>query len=203
MGSQLPPYGIETSYLDGQVLVAMPGMMDERFARSVIYICAHSAEGAMGIVLNRPAANVNMPDLLVQLEIVPEIERIRLPQKVGAMQVLMGGPVETSRGFVLHSPDFHIEQSTLPIDDSVCLTATIDILRAIAAGRGPENAVLALGYAGWGAGQLEMELQANGWLNCPADAGLIFNTSADLRYEMALRGIGIEPAMLSMDAGHA
>ena len=144
-----------------------------------------------------------MPDLLVQLEIVPEIERIRLPQKVGAMQVLMGGPVETSRGFVLHSPDFHIEQSTLPIDDSVCLTATIDILRAIAAGRGPENAVLALGYAGWGAGQLEMELQANGWLNCPADAELIFNTSADLRYEMALRGIGIEPAMLSMDAGHA
>ena len=203
MGSQLPPYGIETSYLDGQVLVAMPGMMDERFARSVIYICAHSAEGAMGIILNRPAANVNMPDLLVQLEIVPEIERIRLPQKVGAMQVLMGGPVETSRGFVLHSLDFHIEQSTLPIDDSVCLTATIDILRAIAAGRGPENAVLALGYAGWGAGQLEMELQANGWLNCPADAGLIFNTSADLRYEMALRGIGIEPAMLSMDAGHA
>ena len=203
MGSQLPPYGIETSYLDGQVLVAMPGMMDERFARSVIYICAHSAEGAMGIILNRPAANVNMPDLLVQLEIVPEIERIRLPQKVGAMQVLMGGPVETRRGFVQHTPDFHIEQSTLPIDDSVCLTATIDILRAIAAGRGPENAVLALGYAGWGAGQLEMELQANGWLNCPADAGLIFNTSADLRYEMALRGIGIEPAMLSMDAGHA
>jgi putative transcriptional regulator len=203
MGSQLPPYGIETSYLDGQVLVAMPGMMDERFARSVIYICAHSAEGAMGIILNRPAANVNMPDLLVQLEIVPEIERIRLPQKVGAMQVLMGGPVETSRGFVLHSPDFHIEQSTLPIDDSVCLTATIDILRAIAAGRGPENAVLALGYAGWGAGQLEMELQANGWLNCPADAELIFNTAIDLRYEMALRRIGVEPAMLSMEAGHA
>jgi putative transcriptional regulator len=144
-----------------------------------------------------------MPDLLVQLEIIPELERIRLPQRVGTMQVLMGGPVETSRGFVLHSPDFHIEQSTLPIDDSVCLTATIDILRAIAAGRGPENAVLALGYAGWGAGQLEMELQANGWLNCPADAELIFNTAVDLRYEMALRRIGIEPAMLSMEAGHA
>ncbi|WP_201837896.1 YqgE/AlgH family protein [Microvirga zambiensis] len=203
MGSHLPPYGIETSYLDGQVLVAMPGMMDERFARSVIYVCAHSAEGAMGIILNRPATNVNMPDLLVQLEIIPELERIRLPQRVGTMQVLMGGPVETSRGFVLHSPDFHIEQSTLPIDDSVCLTATIDILRAIAAGRGPENAVLALGYAGWGAGQLEMELQANGWLNCPADAELIFNTAVDLRYEMALRRIGIEPAMLSMEAGHA
>ena len=203
MSFQLSPYDTESPYLDGQVLVAMPGMMDERFARAVIYICAHSAEGAMGIILNRPAANVNMPELLVQLEIIPELERISLPQRVGRMQVLMGGPVETSRGFVLHSPDFHIAQSTLPIDDSVCLTATIDILRAIAAGTGPENAVLALGYAGWGAGQLELELQANGWLNCPADAELIFNTSADIRYEMALRRIGIEPAMLSMEAGHA
>jgi putative transcriptional regulator len=203
MGSQLSPYGTESPYLDGQLLVAMPGMMDERFARAVIFICAHSSEGAMGIILNRPAANVTMPDLLVQLEIVPEMERIRLPQKVGNMQVLMGGPVETSRGFVLHSPDFHLAQSTLPIDDSICLTATIDILRAIAAGRGPENAVLALGYAGWGAGQLEMELQANGWLNTPADAELVFNTAADVRYEMALRRIGIEPAMLSMEAGHA
>ena len=203
MSFQLSPYDTESPYLDGQVLVAMPGMMDERFARSVIYICAHSAEGAMGIILNRPAPNVNMPDLLVQLEIIPEPERISLPQRVGRMQVLMGGPVETSRGFVLHSPDFHIAQSTLPIDDSVCLTATIDILRAIAAGTGPENAVLALGYAGWGAGQLELELQANGWLNCPADAELIFNTSADIRYVMALRRIGIEPAMLSMEAGRA
>jgi putative transcriptional regulator len=192
-----------SNYLDGQFLVAMPGMTDERFARAVIYVCAHSAEGAMGIVLNRPAANVNVPDLLVQLEIIPELERIRLPQKVGQMQVLMGGPVETSRGFVLHSPDFHISQSTLPIDDSVCLTATVDILRAIARGDGPENAVLALGYAGWGAGQLEMEIQSNGWLNCPADAELIFKTAVDTRYEMALRRIGIEPAMLSMQAGHA
>jgi putative transcriptional regulator len=104
---------------------------------------------------------------------------------------------------VLHSPDFHLPQSTLPIDDSVCLTATVDILRAIARGDGPENAVLALGYAGWGAGQLEIELQANGWLNCPADAELIFKTPAELRYEMALRRFGIEPAMLSMEAGHA
>lgn len=203
MGSHLLTYGTDSTYLDGQLLVAMPGMMDERFARAVIFICAHSAEGAMGIILNRPAANVTMPDLLVQLEIVPDAERISLPQQVGNMQVLMGGPVETSRGFVLHSPDFHLAQSTLPIDDGICLTATIDILRAIAAGRGPENAVLALGYAGWGAGQLEMELQANGWLNTPADAELVFNTAADVRYEMALRRIGIEPAMLSMEAGHA
>ena len=198
-----PDASISSGYLDGQFLVAMPGMADDRFTRAVIYVCAHSAEGAMGIVLNRPAADLNFPDLLVQLEIVPEAERIRLPQRVGKMQVLIGGPVETSRGFVLHSPDFYIDQSTLPIDDSVCLTATIDILRAIADGGGPANAVLALGYAGWGAGQLEVEIQSNGWLSCPADAGIIFNTAADHRYEMALRTIGIDPAMLSMDAGHA
>lgn len=203
MSFQQTPYDSDSPYLDGQVLVAMPGMTDERFARAVIYVCAHSPEGAMGIILNRPAANVNMSDLLVQLEIVAELERIQLPAQVERMQVLMGGPVETSRGFVLHSPDFHITQSTLPIDDHVCLTATIDILRAIAQGRGPQNAVLALGYAGWGAGQLELELQSNGWLNCPADAELIFSTPADIRYEMALRRIGIEPAMLSMEAGHA
>jgi putative transcriptional regulator len=190
-------------YLDGQLLIAMPGMSDERFARAVIFICAHSAEGAMGIVLNRPAADLSLPDLLVQLDIVPEAERIRLPTEVGKMQVLMGGPVETSRGFVLHSPDFHIDQSTLPIDDSICLTATIDILRAIARGQGPRNAVLALGYAGWSAGQLESEIQANGWLNCPADTELIFNSAADTRYLLALRKIGIDPGMLSMDAGHA
>jgi putative transcriptional regulator len=190
-------------YLDGQILVAMPGMADERFARAVIYVCAHSAEGAMGIVLNRPAADLSFPDLLVQLDIVPEMERIRLSDRVGNVQVLMGGPVETSRGFVLHSPDFYIDQSTLPIDDEVCLTATIDILRAIARGDGPAQAVLALGYAGWSAGQLESEIQANGWLNCPADAELIFNASADTRYELAMRKIGIDPAMLSMEAGHA
>ncbi|QFU15793.1 YqgE/AlgH family protein [Microvirga thermotolerans] len=198
-----PPTDMSSRYLDGQLLVAMPGMMDERFARSVIYVCAHSGDGAMGIVLNRPATNVNLPDLLVQLDIIPELERILLPKKVGRMQVLMGGPVETSRGFVLHSSDYHLAQSTLLIDDSICLTATVDILRAIAKGEGPENAILALGYAGWEAGQLETEIQANGWLNCPADAELIFNASAELRYEMALRRIGVDPAMLSIQAGHA
>ncbi len=190
-------------YLDGQLLVAMPGMLDERFSRTVIYVCAHSAEGAMGIVVNRPAADLNMPDLLVQLDIIPEAEAIRLPQQVGRMQVLMGGPVETSRGFVLHSPDFFIDQSTLPIDEGICLTATVDILRAIARGEGPQSALLALGYAGWSAGQLESEIQANGWLNCPADPELIFHAAADLRYERALRKIGVDPAMLSTDAGHA
>src|SRR3954462_14043561 len=118
-------------YLDGQLLLAMPGMADERFARTVIYLCAHSPEGAMGIVVNKPANDLSFPDLLVQLDIIPATDLIQLPQRVGAVQVLMGGPVETSRGFVLHSPDFFIDESTLPIDDGVCLTATIDILRAI------------------------------------------------------------------------
>ena len=190
-------------FLDGQLLVAMPTMGDERFARTVIYLCAHSAEGAMGIVVNKPAADLNFPDLLVQLDIIPDGERIRLPRRVGRMPVLMGGPVETSRGFVLHSPDFFIDQSTLPIDEGVCLTATVDILRAIAKGEGPTEAVLALGYAGWSEGQLESEIQANGWLHCPADPGLIFDGALDLKYDIALRKIGIDPAMLSSEAGHA
>ena len=190
-------------YLDGQMLVAMPGMTDDRFARTVIYLCAHSPEGAMGIVVNKPAADLNFPDLLVQLDIVPERERIRLPKRVDRMQVLMGGPVETGRGFVLHSPDFYLDQSTLPIDDAVCLTATIDILRAIAKGEGPQEAVLALGYAGWSAGQLETEVQANGWLNCPADPELIFDSSLESKYERALRKLGVDPGMLSSQAGHA
>jgi putative transcriptional regulator len=185
------------------MLLAMPGMLDERFSRSVIYVCAHSAEGAMGIVINKAAADLNFSDLLVQLDIIPEAERIRLPQRVGRMQVLMGGPVETSRGFVLHSPDFYLDQSTLPIDERVCLTATIDILRAIAKGEGPRSAVLALGYAGWSAGQLESEIQGNGWLNCPADPDLIFSSPLESKYDLALRKLGIDPAMLSTDAGHA
>src|SRR5215207_10064431 len=190
-------------YFDGQLLVAMPSMGDERFSRTVIYVCAHSQEGAMGIVVNKPAADLRMSDLLVQLDIIPENDLIRLPQRVGRMQVLMGGPVETSRGFVLHSPDFFIDQTTLPIDDSICLTATVDILRAIAKGEGPAEAVLALGYAGWSEGQLESEIQANGWLHCPADPGLIFDPSLDLKYDIALRKIGIDPPMLSSEAGHA
>jgi putative transcriptional regulator len=190
-------------YLDGQMLVAMPGMLDERFQRTVIYMCAHSPEGAMGIVLNKPASDVSFSELLVQLDIIPEKELIRLPSRVGRMHVLMGGPVETSRGFVLHTPDFFIDQSTLPIDDGICLTATVDILRAIAKGSGPETALLALGYASWSAGQLESEIQANGWLNCPADAELVFKSALDVKYDLALRRIGIDLGMLSTQAGHA
>lgn len=197
------PTSQEPGYLDGQFLIAMPGMTDERFARSVIYLCAHSADGAMGIVVNKPVADLTMPDLLVQLDIAPEAEAIRLRERVGHVPVLMGGPVDAKRGFVLHSDDFHIDQSTLMIDEGICLTATVEILRALADGKGPASAVLALGYAGWQAGQLEDEILANGWLNCPADPALIFETAVEARYDMALRSNGIDPLMLSATAGRA
>src|SRR5919204_4408880 len=190
-------------YLDGQMLIAMPSMRDERFTRSVIYVCAHSSEGAMGIVVNQPAANINFPDLLVQLEVIPASDLIQLPRRAGSVKVLKGGPVETGRGFVLHSADFFIENSTLPIDNGICLTATLDILKAIAQGAGPQSAVLALGYAGWAPGQLENEITENGWLNCDADKELIFGADAEAKYEKAMRKIGIDPGKLSSDAGHA
>ena len=190
-------------YLEGQVLVAMPGMMDQRFARSVIYLCAHSREGAMGIVVNQRARRVKFSDLLVQLEVIDEQEAIQLPKRAGGMQVLKGGPVETQRGFVLHSSDYHVEDTTMPIDKSVSLTATVDILRAIAQGAGPYQAVLALGYAGWSPGQLDKEIQQNGWLSCEADADLVFGADLESKYGRAMRKIGIDPAMLVSEAGHA
>ena len=190
-------------YLEGQVLVAMPGMADQRFARSVIYLCAHSKEGAMGLIINQRAKRVKFADLLVQLEVIDEQEAIRLPQRAGGMQVLKGGPVETQRGFVLHSSDYHVEDTTMPIDATVSLTATVDILRAIAKDAGPYQAVLALGYAGWAAGQLEKEIQQNGWLSCEADADLVFGADLESKYARAMRKIGIDPAMLVNDAGHA
>jgi putative transcriptional regulator len=190
-------------YLDGQMLIAMPAMNDERFTRSVIYVCAHSSEGAMGIVVNHPAPNIKFPDLLVQLEVIPAVERIELPVRAEDVKVLKGGPVETGRGFVLHSADFFIENSTLPIDEGICLTATLDILKAIARGNGPASAILALGYAGWAPGQLEHEIQENGWLHCAADPELIFGIDTDLKYDMALRKIGIDLGQLSSESGHA
>jgi putative transcriptional regulator len=190
-------------YLDGQMLIAMPSMQDDRFVRTLIYVCAHSTEGAMGIVVNQAAPNIKFPDLLVQLEVIPPTGLIELPSTAESMKVLKGGPVETGRGFVLHSPDFFLEESTLPIDDGVCLTATLDILKAIARGGGPESAVLALGYAGWSAGQLESEIQENGWLHCAADPDLIFGTDMDTKYDRALRKIGVQPGLLSSQAGHA
>jgi putative transcriptional regulator len=190
-------------YLDGQMLIAMPTMGDERFSRSLIYICAHSSEGAMGIVVNHPAQNINFSDLLVKLDVIPAADVIQLPPRADVVKVMRGGPVETERGFVLHSADFFIENSTLPIDEGICLTATIDILKAIARGDGPASAILALGYAGWAPGQLENEIQGNGWLHCAADAELIFGPDIGAKYEKALKKIGIDLGMLSSEAGHA
>jgi putative transcriptional regulator len=190
-------------YLDGQMLIAMPAMLDERFARSLIYICAHSSEGAMGIVVNHPAPNVKFSDLLVKLDVIPSADRIEQPRSAGGVKVMRGGPVETERGFVLHSADFFIENSTLPIDDGICLTATIDILKAIARGDGPASAILALGYAGWAPGQLETEIQGNGWLHCAADPDLIFGADVGGKYDRALKKLGINVGMLSGEAGHA
>src|ERR1700749_916936 len=190
-------------YLDGQILIAMPVMEGPRFERSVIYLCAHSSEGAMGIIVNRPAASIDFPGLLVQLDIIDEDDQIKLPENAEMMRVLKGGPVDTGRGFVLHSSDFYIENATLNIDDDVSLTATVDILKAIAKGVGPKHAILALGYAGWAAGQLENEIQHNGWLHCDADSDLIFGGDVEEKYDRALRKIGIDPGMLSTNAGHA
>jgi putative transcriptional regulator len=190
-------------YLDGQMLIAMPAMLDDRFARSLIYVCAHSAEGAMGIVVNHPAPNINFSDLLVKLDVIPAADVIQLPSRAGIVKVMRGGPVETERGFVLHSADFFIEDSTLPIDDGICLTATLDILKAIARGDGPASAILALGYAGWAPGQLESEIQGNGWLHCAPDSELIFGPDISTKYDRALKKIGIDLGMLSSEAGHA
>lgn len=193
----------DEGYLDGQLLIAMPAMGDERFSRSVIYLCAHSSEGAMGIIINQRAPNISFTELLEQLNIVPPEDRISLPSALGAMAVHLGGPVETGRGFVLHSADYFKAESTLPIDDSVCLTATVDILRDIAKGSGPNKALLALGYAGWAPGQLEDEIQSNGWINCPADPELIFDPEVDRKYTKALGSLGIDPIRLVNDSGHA
>jgi putative transcriptional regulator len=195
--------GDKRGFLDGQMLIAMPSMGDDRFARSVIYICAHSSDGAMGIVVNQPAANISFADLLVKLDVIPATDLIQLPSSAGGVKVLKGGPVETERGFVLHSSDFFIENSTLPINDGICLTATLDILKAIARGDGPANAVLALGYAGWAPGQLENEIHQNGWLHCSADSELVFGRDNDGKYTKALKKIGINLGMLSSEAGHA
>ncbi|WP_321505828.1 YqgE/AlgH family protein [Breoghania sp.] len=191
------------TYLDGQLLIAMPTMADERFERSVIYMCAHSAEGAMGLILNKLVDSLSLPELLSQLGIIEEDDAIRLPHALDAMPVHRGGPVETGRGFVLHSSDYFAENSTLAIEKGICLTATLEILKAMAEGRGPANAMLALGYAGWSAGQLESEIQANGWLTCPADEALVFGRDLDRKYLDALGRLGISPGMLSCDAGHA
>ncbi len=187
--------------LEGQFLIAMPSLRGGPFAHSVVYLCAHREDGAMGLIINQRADEIDFGQLLVQLGIVPGEQAIRVPAET--IRVVRGGPVETGRGFVLHSPDYGSTDSTVKITDGVCLTATVDILRAIAGGTGPAQAVLALGYAGWSSGQLESEILANGWLTCPADSALIFDADDAHKYDRALKKLGIRLGMLSTDAGHA
>lgn len=191
----------ETPSLEGHFLIAMPGMEDERFSRSVVYICAHSANGAMGFVINK-GQPLSFGALLTQLEIVGDPEEIRLPEKGAEVSVCVGGPVERGRGFVLHSDDYDSD-STVAVDEGISLTPTLDILRAISNGEGPATAIMALGYAGWGAGQLEAEIAANGWLTCPADRAILFDTELGNKYSRALGILGVDPAFLTSEAGHA
>ena len=193
----------KVDYLDGQLLIAMPTMADKRFARAVIYMCTHSADGAMGLILNQRAKDISFSQLLQQLGIVSKGATEAVPPEILLKEVHVGGPVDTKRGFVLHSADYHAATNTLAIDDGICLTATIDILKAMARGTGPDKAILALGYAGWAPGQLEAEIQHNGWLHCPADPDIIFNQNIDHKYDQALARIGIDISHLVSDAGHA
>jgi len=190
------------SFLDGQLLIAMPGMSDERFARSVIYMCAHSAEGAMGIMLNRPSSVRNFPELLEQLRVIDSAERISLPPAARDVQVLSGGPVQTDRGFVLHEPAGNW-QSTLRVRDLIGLTTSKDILEAVGRGEGPRRLLVTLGYAGWSPGQLEHELSQNAWLTVEARDGILFETPAEERLPAAMELLGLDFARLQDEAGHA
>ena len=179
-------------------------MADTRFARSIVYICAHNSdEGAMGIVVNQLEPEISLKDLFVQLGIIAEGENSELTKPVAEMHVHRGGPVETGRGFVLHTADFILDGATLRVGENVCLTSTLEILRAIAGGSGPRDALFALGYAGWAPGQLENEIRANGWLLAPGDDAILFDEDNDAKYNRALAKLGVDPAMLSTDAGHA
>jgi len=182
--------------LCGKLLIAMPGVEDPRFEKSVIFICAHSEEGSMGLIVNKPAPDLRLKDLLEQLDISPGHES-------GGMPVHFGGPVEHGRGFVLHSGEYMIPNSTLRVDGHFGMTATLDILKAMAKGGGPARRILALGYAGWESGQLEDELQHNDWLTCDASPDIVFSRDDKGKWMAALASLGINPVMLSSEAGRA
>jgi len=182
--------------LTGQLLVAMPRMSDPRFARSVVYLCAHSDEaGAMGLIINKQLASVTLGELFAQLEIEPSAV-------AGSRPVHFGGPVEAGRGFVLHTADYR-EEATLHVGGNISVTATLDVLRAIGKNRGPRRSLFALGYAGWAPGQLDAEIQANGWLSVPADDEIVFSSDYDRKWNRALAKLGIDLSALSSEAGHA
>lgn len=184
------------NFLEGKLLIALPGMPDPRFEKSVIYMCAHSLEGAMGIMINRPVEGVHFRELMEKLE-------LDVTAKVDDVPVLYGGPVETGRGFVLHSDDYESTDSTMPVSENISLTATVDILRAMGQGKGPRKALFALGYAGWGPGQIENEIRSNGWLHCDSDTRLLFDAEPESRWSQALRKLGIGASGLTAHAGRA
>ncbi|WP_146586549.1 YqgE/AlgH family protein [Puniceibacterium confluentis] len=187
---------LDATGLTGKMLIAMPGMGDPRFDQAVIFMCAHSDDGAMGLIVNKPTADVSLRMLLEQLsiEVVADVE---------GQQVHYGGPVEMSRGFVLHSPDYESVVATLEVDDWFHMTATLDILESIGQGTGPDTRLMLLGYAGWGPGQLEGELAANGWLICDATPDLVFGVDDGDKWEAALKSIGVSPLALSSEGGRA
>ncbi|MGI9352626.1 MAG: YqgE/AlgH family protein [Rhizobiaceae bacterium] len=188
--------------LCGKLLIAMPGMGDSRFERSVVYVCAHSHEGAMGFIVNRTMESPTIPEFLEQLEIITTDEKTSIPGKLSADSMHVGGPVEPGRGFVLHSPDYE-SASTVEVRNDVCLTATLEILRAIATGKGPKKAILALGYAGWASGQLEDEISSNGWLTVDSTEEILFECGNSEKYRKSLQLLGVDENLLSSDSGHA
>lgn len=180
----------------GKLLIAMPDMGDPRFDKSVVYICAHSEEGAMGLIVNKPQSKLRFGKLLEQLD-------ISVKGEVSDIRVHYGGPVESMRGFVLHTSDYRSEMSTLDVDGHIGMTATLDVLEEIAKGEGPKTSLLALGYAGWGAGQLENEIAHNGWLTCDPTDAIVFGRANEHKWTAALKTLGINPLLLSSTAGHA
>ena len=190
------PFEAEVEHLDGKLLIAMPSVGDPRFNRSVICICAHSGDGAMGLIVNKPAENLNFGDLLEQLA-------IKAARPIDGIDVHYGGPVEHGRGFVLHSRDYESEDATLNVNETFGMTATLDILDDISQGVGPDKCLLALGYAGWGPGQLENEIRDNGWITCDANTALVFSDDHDAKWKAALDVVGIDPRMLSSTGGSA
>lgn len=186
----------EMETLEGKLLIAMPGMGDPRFDKSVVFLCAHSEEGALGLIINKPTPELRFEALLEQLE-------IKLDGPSRDIRVHFGGPVENGRGFVLHSGDYQTNEATLRVSDTFGMTATLDVLEEIAKGTGPNSALLALGYAGWGPGQLESEILQNGWLTCDASPELVFGSDDDAKWTAALSTLGVDALMLSETAGRA
>jgi len=187
--------GDDTLPLAGHVLIAMPSMGDERFERSVIFLCLHNPQGAMGIVLNRPLVQPSFADLLRQLEVAPT-------PPARSIELTSGGPMDNARGFVLHTDDWTGENS-MRVEPGLALTASLDVLKALAEGGGPRQGVLALGYAGWGPGQLDQELRTNTWLLAPSDPALLFDADHATKWRRALAKLKVDPILLSSVAGHA